>query len=127
MLLRVRVGQSGPLVPGPDGQGSGAVGGKISGEVGGEITNHLVDRVSVEHQEGRVVPNAVETPLNVLLTDVIVGILSNESLHGGFLAFYCLLDLSSSSPLEMSKRFNSSLAGCWLYLVDNGSSRCDGI
>ena len=124
MLLRVRVGQSGPLVTGPDGQGTRAVAGKISGEVGGEITNHLVHRVSVEHQEGRVVSDAafeffyllkyfnfsnqpVETPLDVFLTDVIVGILSNESLHGGFLAFYCLLDLSSRSPLEMSKQFIS--------------------
>ena len=145
MLLGVRVGQSRPLVAGPDGQGPGAVGGKISGEVGGEITDHLVHRVSVEHQEGRVVSDAafeffyllkyfnfsnqpVETPLDVFLTDVIVGILSHESLHGGFLAFYSLLDLGPSSPLEMSKWVNlGSSPQCNLYLVDNGSSRRDSI
>ena len=128
MLLGVRVGQSGPLVAGPDGQGPGTVGGKISGEVGGEITDHLVHRVSVEHQEGRVVSDAVEAPLNVFLTDVIVGILSHESLHGGFLAFYSLLDLRPGSPLEMSKWVNlGSSPQCNLYLVDNGSSRRDSI
>ena len=93
MLLRVRVGQSRPLVPGPDGQGPGAVCRKINGEVGGEIANHLVHRVSVEDQEGGVVSDAVETPLDVLLTNVIVGEFPDKSLNSGLLAFYRLLDL----------------------------------
>ena len=78
----MRVGQTGALVARPDGQGPGTVSRKIWGEVGCEVTNHLVHWVSVEHEEGGVVPDAVETPLYVLLTHIIIGELSDKPLNG---------------------------------------------
>ena len=87
------MGQPRPLVPRPDGQGPRTVSWEIWGEVGVEVPNHLVNRVPVEHEEGGVVSDAVETPLDVLLTNVIIGEFPDKSLNSGLLAFYRLLNL----------------------------------
>merc|ERR1719232_854191 len=91
--------QSGAFVAGSDCQGSWTVCGKILRKVGAEISDHLIHGISVEHQECRVVPNTVQTPLNTFLTDVVICKFSHKSFHCRLLGFDGLLNFCSGSSL----------------------------